>query len=175
MSERTAPPKTEGCLPRKSFQGKSDSRYLAHLLEDVHNQQLLLLRPPLNSSLLPHYPSHSSIPHSTLIHTSPLDYSLFCHYPQLFVLQSPLLNQFPRSPSSTHEFNRPAYRRAGSTSFELCSRGSRSLSDNPGSQGIGVVRAIQQDTKQRSAVRTVEHDPFPTPTPQLSTVSSQST
>jgi hypothetical protein len=36
MSEPTAPLKTEGCLPRESFQGKSDSLYLAHFLEDAY-------------------------------------------------------------------------------------------------------------------------------------------
>jgi hypothetical protein len=108
MSEPTAPLKTEGCLPRESFQGKSDSLYLAHFLERcIHIIQLLLLRPPLNFFTLPSsspsllnssFYSHSyqsprllillSIPHSTLIHISPLDYSFFSHYPEFRALLS---------------------------------------------------------------------------------------
>lgn len=83
------PPKPEGCLPRESFQGRSGSCYLAHLLpatrEDVYNPA------PSPSSSSQFFTLPSSSPPSTLIHISPLDYSLFSHCPEfraLFLLSS---------------------------------------------------------------------------------------
>jgi hypothetical protein len=121
MSEPTTPRK-----PRAASQGKSDSRYLARLLpatlEDVYNPATS----PSSSSqffTLPSSSPHFSIPHFTLIHINPLDYSLFSHYPEFRALLSlsPVLN---------------------SSLFA--------------SQSVPSV--------------TLEHDPFPTLTPQPSTV-----
>lgn len=89
ISEPITPLKTEGCLLRESFQGKSDSHYLACLLpttlEDVYN----LATFPSSSSqffTLPSSSPYSLIPHSTLVHINPLDYSLFSYYPEFCTL-----------------------------------------------------------------------------------------
>jgi hypothetical protein len=101
----------------------------------IHIIQLLLLRPPLNFFTLPSsspsllnssFYSHSYQSPRLLTLLSlpwiPRPSVIILNY-SFFTLHSSLLNQFPQSQSSTHEFNRPAYRRAGST----CARGSWSL------------------------------------------------
>ena len=104
--------RTEGCLPRESSQGKSDSRYLAHLLEDVYNpatspsSSQFFTPPPSPPSLLnsSFYPHSYQPPRLLTLLSSAWILRSFCYYPQLFVLHSSLLDQFPQSPPSTHEF-----------------------------------------------------------------------
>ena len=183
MSESTAPPKADGCLPREGFQGKSDSRFVAHLLKDVYNPAT---SPSSTSQFftLPSSSPHSSIPHSTLIHINTLDYPLFSHCPEFRAPSAIILNySFFTLRFSLSLLNDPRERvktidlriaelvnvvRIVFTKFSVATGQSRRLRN--WSSTSNTTRY-----KQRSAVRNVEHDPFPTHTPQLSTVSSQST